>query len=229
MPIQSDAPTGIVVYDGWGLWGTAPNKLAAVATNDGDTSVIYAASGGVGVYQGFTFPFIGGVPDPINAGSLTAITREYAHGAGHNYYVFWARITEAVIGVDIDFAPQVHAAGGGYVACTGVGTNLSLAAVNAIQLLGFHGAGGPSNKAEFWVTQVYRTIDYGLGAGTLDSGPFTHLVASIAGAFIGSNLLLREMPKLSAFMKRRARKWLRPDEYELAWRAWRGYKRGVYV
>jgi len=225
MPVQNDAPTGIGLWDEWGLWGSAANKLAAVAANDGDTSVIYAASGGRGVYETFTFPFLGGIGDPVNAASITAITRHYAHGAGHNYYVFFNRVAEAVIGVDADFGPTVEAGGGGYVTCTtsAAGANLAAAAVNSQHSLGFHGAGGPSNKAEFWVTQVYRTVDYGFGsAGSAD--PFTHLVASIVGAFIGSGLLLREMPRVSAFMKQRAGKWLRPDEYETAWRAWREQK-----
>jgi hypothetical protein len=228
MPVQNDAPTGIVVWDEWGLWGAAASKLAAVAANDGDTSVIYAASGGRGVYQTFTFPFLGGIGDPVNAASVTAVTRHYAHGAGHNYYVFFARFAEAVIGADFDFGPTVEAGGGGYVNCTSnaAGAQLSAANVNGPHTLGFHGAGGPGNKAEFWVTQFYRTVDYGFGSsGSAD--PFTHLVASIAGAFIGSNLLLREIPKLSAFMRTRAQKWLRPDEYETAWRAWREQKRMV--
>lgn len=227
MPVQSDAPTGIAVWDGWGLWGSAPNKLAAVATSDGDTSVIYAASGGIGVYQGFTFPFLGGIADPVNSAFVAAWTREYAHGAGHNYYVFFNRVAEAVIGVDPDYAPFIHAAGGGYSLVGSPPVVATVAACNGVHTLGFHGAGGPSNKAEFWVTQVYRTVDYGLGAGTLDAGPFTQIIASIAGAFIGSGLTLRQMPKLSNFMRKRARKWLRPDEYETAWRAWRDYRHPV--
>ena len=226
MPVQVDAPTGISVHDGWGLWGSAGSKLEAVATNNGDTSVIYAASGGIGIYQGFTFPFMVGIGDPINAGSITALTREYAHGAGHIYFVLW-NDTSGVFGSDTDFSPFVHASGGSYFTCTTVGVGasggLALSAVNGVHSIGFSGAGGPSNKAEFWTTQVYRTIDYGYAAGA-GAGPFTHLISSIVGAFIGSGLSLREMPRISAFMRQKARIWLRPDEYELAWKGLRAQK-----
>jgi hypothetical protein len=131
-----------------------------------------------------------------------------------------------VIGADPDFAPFIHAAGGAYTLVGSAPVAATVAACNGVHTLGFHGAGGPGNKAEFWVTQVYRTVDYGFGsAGGAD--PFTHLVGAIAGAFIGSNLLLREMPRLSAFMRARAQKWLRPDEYETTWRAWQDYRHGV--
>ena len=231
MPVQVDAPTGISVHDGWGLWGAAGSKLEAVAANDGDTSVIYAASGGAGVYQGFTFPVLLGVGDPVNSASITALTREYAHGAGHIYFVLW-NDTAGTFGSDTDYSPFVHGSGGSYFTCTtaavGAAGGLALSAVNGVHSIGFSGAGGPSNKAEFWTTQVYRTVDFGYGA-VAGAGPFTHLISSIVGAFIGSGLSLREMPRISAFMRQKARIWLRPDEYELAWRAFREWKRARYA
>lgn len=229
MPTQQDFPIGVHgSFDQWGLWGSAGSKLAAVASADGDTSVIYAASGGAGYYQAFYFPFLGGVGDPVNSASITASVREYAHGAGHIFFVLFGNVT-GTFGVDTDFAPTVHAAGGAYASCTdpAAGAQLALAVVNGYHSLGFSGAGGPSNKAEFWCTYFYRTVDYGYGASA-GAGPFTHLIGSIVGAMIGSGLSLREMPAVSAMMKRKARKWLRPDEYETAWRAWREHKFAVW-
>lgn len=222
MPVQVDAPTFIATWDEWGLWGTAPDKLSAVATNDGDTSVIYAASGGRGVYQGFQFPFLGGIGDPVTSASVSAIVREYAHGAGHAFYVLFGHVDP--IGGDVDQASTVHDAGGGYttISQAAAGIYLGLGYVNTHHGLVFQGAGGSSNKAEFWVTQFYRTVSYGYGSAG-GAGPFTHLIGSIAGAFIGSGLSLREMTGLSAFMRSRAKRWLRPDEYEDAWRAWRSF------
>jgi hypothetical protein len=220
MPAQVDAPTGLGPYDEWALWGAAADKLQAVATNDGDTSVIYAASGGRGFYQGFYFPFIGGVADPVTSASITAVVREYAHGAGHILFVLWNAV-EGTYGVDHDWSVDVHAGGGNYVTCTtlAAGGGLALAAVNGSHAVGFSGAGGPSNKAEFWCTQVYRTISFDYGAAPA-AGDFTHLIGSLAGAFIGGNLLFREMPELSRFMKQRFGKWIRPDEYRFAWESW---------
>lgn len=221
MPIQVDAPTGIGAWDEWGLWGTAADKIAAVAGNDGDTSIIYAASGGRGVYQVYTFPFIGGVTDPVTSASVSAVVREYAHGAGHAFYVLWAHLDPG--GGDVDQAPTVHAAGGAYVtlSAAGSGGSLALASVNGQHSVVFQGAGGPSNKAEFWCTQFYRTVEFSYGAAGA-AGPFTHLIGSLVGSFIGAGLSLREMPRLNAFMRRRGR-WLRPEEYEPAWAAWREY------
>lgn len=222
MPVQVDAPVGIGVYDEWGLWGSAGDKLSAVATNNGDTSVIYAASGGRGVYQVFTFPFIGGVTDPVNSGSITAVIREYAHGAGHILYLLWGKV-DPIIGSETDHAPTVHAGGGGYVSVSssGSGATLALASVNNYHAIGFSGAGGPSNKAEFWCTQFFRTVSFDYG-GAPAAGNFIYDLVPFA-ALIGGNLLLREMPAVSALMRKRLKRWLRPDEYEAAWRAWRSY------
>ena len=92
----------------------------------------------------------------------------------------------------------------------------------------FSGAGGPSNKAEFWVTKIYRTVDYGFGAGGGAGEQFVDMIGPLVGFLIGGNLLLREMPRLSAYMKARHRKWLRPDEYEVAWRALRAQKHAAW-
>ena len=229
MPVQQDFPIGVNgAVDQWGLWGTAGSKLEAVASADGDGSVIYAASGGAGYYQAFFFPFLGGISDPVTSASVTGSVREYAHGAGHIFFVLWGK-TNGVFGVDTDFADSVHGGGGAYVQCTdaAAGAELALATVNGYHSLGFSGAGGPSNKAEFWCTQFYRTVSYGFGAAPA-TGDFTHLISSIVGAMIGSGLSLREMPAVSAMMRRKARKWLRPDEYEEAWRAWREQKHAVW-
>jgi len=145
MPIQSDTPISQGAYDEWGLFGSAPSKPASIQSDDGDTSVIYAASGGREVWDTYSFPLLTGVTDPVAAASITAITREYRHGAGHAYFMLW---NNAAVGSDQ--ASTVHNAGG-YTAVTfsASGGQLALSSVNGQHGAKFQGAGGVSNKAEF--------------------------------------------------------------------------------
>lgn len=220
MPVQTDTPSGLGATDDWGLWGSAANKMLAVATDDGDTSVIYASSGGALVIQLFTFPQLLGVADPVNAASLTAVTRQYLVGAGgRGYSIYWNSTQIAV-----NRAAEVDAVAPAYLSVTynAAGATLGLAVVNGQHGAGFTAAGGPSNKAEYWVTHLYRTVDYTFSAGS--AGEFAHLIGSLIGPLIGAGLLLRDMPALS---RRLGRIRLRPDEYEAAWRDWQAYKHPV--
>jgi hypothetical protein len=221
MPTLTDTPNGVGAKDlGWGLWGAATSKVDAVQTNDGDTSVVFASSGGALREQTFTFPSLLGVTDPVTAASLTAVTREYLKGGGgRSYYLQW---NSTQVGSNQE--ATVHAASPNYVSISyaASGATLALAVVNGEHGLQFSAAGGPSNKAEFWVTHLYRTIDFAYGVG--GAGQFSYLIGSLVGALIGANLLLRDMPRLSRALGRFR---LRPDEYEPAWRDWRERKRMV--
>lgn len=225
MPVQTDTPSGIGATDAWGLWGSAPSKLAAVAGNDGDTSVVYAASGGALVIQLFSFPPLLGVADPVNAASLTAVTRQYLAGAGGRGYSLYWNSTQ----IAVNRAAEVDAVKPAYLAVTynAAGANLVLATVNGQHGMGFTAAGGPSNKAEYWVTHVYRTVDFTYASGS--SLEFAHLIGSLAAGVIGSGLLLSEMPHLSRYMGRTRGVWLLPEELEPAWRAWHAQKRAAYA
>jgi hypothetical protein len=194
--------------------------MLAVAGDDGDTSIIYAASGGALVLQLFAFPQILGVADPVNAASLSAVTRQALVGAGgRSYYMYW-NSTQIVVNraADVDAVKPNYST----ITYTGAGATLGLAVVNGQHGFSFSAAGGPSNKAEYWVTHVYRTVNYTFSAGS--AGEFAHLIGSLIGPLIGAGLLLRDMPALSRCLGRIR---LRPDEYEAAWRDWQAYKHPV--
>jgi hypothetical protein len=224
VPIQTDAPSGIGAQSDWALWGSAANKLAAVATDDGDTSVIYAASGGALKTELFTFPSLLGVTTPVNAATLVCRVREALPGAGgRGFSALWNSVQDGT-----NWQATVHAARPSYVTITfsAAGGQLALTAVNGQHGWVFTAAGGPTNKAEFWITQTYRTVDFTYQTGS--AGEFADLIGSIA-LVIGGGLLLAEMPKLSAYLHKCRRIRLKPDEYEPAWRAWTNLRHRVYA
>ena len=219
MPVQTDTPSGIGSITDWGLYGSAPNKLQAVATNDGDTSLIFASSGGRTVIDLYTFPVLLGVADPVSAASLTSVVRIYlTGGGGRGFYNYW---NSAQIAVN-----RASEIGSSYVAITSnlAGADLVLATVNGQHGAQFNAAGGPSSKAEAWLTHLYRSVTFTYNTGS--AGEFAHLIGSLVGTLIGGNLLLREMEAVSMAM---GRVRLLPSEYEPAWREWKAQKRAVYA
>lgn len=216
MPIQVDAPINIGSKDDWGLWGDgAPaTKMIALATNDGDYTVIWAASGGAWWTQLLQFPAIAGVTDPVTAASITAVTRmEMPGGGGIGFFMYWN-------GTSLGVNRNVDVVGFEYrpITYTAIAPHLTLASVNGEHGFLFFAAGGPQNKAEYWVTQAYRTVNYSYLVG--DAGEFAYMIGSLAGAAIGGGLLFREMPGLARYIWRKARYLIKPEEYETAWRAW---------
>jgi hypothetical protein len=220
MPTQVDTPIATTATNDWGSSGAA-NKMLAVATDDANRSFIYASSGGRNVKQHFAFPPYSAIVDPVNSASLTARARRYLKGGGAR--TFYLRWNGADVGTN--WAARVNAVYPNYRTATEAlaGANLALAAVNGEHGCRFSAAGGPSNKGEYWVTHLYRTIDFDYPSGSADS--FAHNIATWAGLAIGAGLLLREMPALAAYIWARGRILLRPDEYERAWRAWKAQKR----
>jgi len=217
MPSQTDVPINTGASSDWGLWGSAPNKMAAVATNNGDTSVIYASSGGRVVRETMQFPTLAGIADPVTSASITAIVREYLQGGGgRSFAAIWNSVQDST-----NRQQEVHLARPNYVTVTysAAGAGLALAAANGEHGFMFSAAGGPSNKAEFWITQLYRTVNYTYLAG--NAGEFAYMIGSLIGAFIGGNLLFREMPALARFLWKRHGYLIRPDEYAEAFRAWK--------
>jgi hypothetical protein len=218
MPTQVDTPSNTGSYNQWGLWGAAPNKMQAVATNDGDTSIVYAASGGREVIDQYVFPLLAAIVDPVTSASITAWTRMYLKGAGgRGYSLRWNGVE-----VGANRQQEVRLAFPNYIEVTysAAGAELTLAAANGQHGMKFNAAGGPSNKAEYWVTHLYRTVSFDYL--TSDAGEFAHIIGSIAGAVMGSGLLFREMPALARYIWRKRGFLIHPGEYELAWRAWRG-------
>lgn len=221
MPVQTDVPNGIGSPDDWGLWGSAPDKVAAVGTADGDTSVIYGFSHGRHVVQHYTFSPILGVGDPVNAASITAYAREYQPGnAARAFYLHW---NGAALGSN--YGETIHLAAPNYGLYSYAAGAATLAAVNGQHGCEMYAVSGTG--FEVWVSNIYRTVDYnfgGGGAGTADT-QFAHLIGCLVGALIGGGLMLREMSALSRAM---GKVRLRKDEYEAAWRAWRAYRHPVW-
>jgi hypothetical protein len=217
MPTLIDHPTDVGATDEWGLFGSAGSKMEAVASNDGDASIIYATTGGTTPRQLFRFSPIGGVTDPVTSASLVMVGRVFTPGGGANEIVpVWNSVRGAV-----NFWTS-FAALSVYTTMTHTVAAPTVAACNGEHGIDIHAAGGPTNKFEFWVTELRREVALDFSAGAGDS--FAHLIGSLVGALIGSNLLLRDMYRLPLG------NWkLLPHEYEPAWRAWREQKRMVLV
>jgi hypothetical protein len=217
VPIQIDYPTGLGTEDVWGLSG-APNKLQAVGSNDGDSSIVYADSGGAIRVQRFLFPTIAGVADPVNDSDLYVRAREYALGVGGWHFFFQWNGVQA--GSDQQLTLRT-VPGNAYILLTHSAGATTLAAVNGEHGFQMSAAGGPANKWEVWVTEFYRTVDFTYPAG--NAGEFAHLIGSLA-ASIGATLLTRDMMALARSIYRRTRVFIKPSEYEQALRAWRREK-----
>jgi len=216
MPIQTDVPVNTGAQAAWKLTGAASKPLA-VATNDGDSSVIWASSGGKDLREAMQFPVLAGIADPVTSASLSAVAREYEKGGGGRYFqAIWNSVM-----IVVNRQAEVHVARPNYVTVTysAAGGELALAAVNGEHGWMFQGGGGPLNKSEYWITHLYRTVNFSYTAG--NAGEFAYMIGSIAAAFIGANLLLRDMPALARLLARRAGYLIRPDEYVDAHRAWR--------
>lgn len=220
MPVQTDTPDGIGSIDDWGLWGSAANKIAAVQTHDGDTSVIYGFSKGREVVQLYTFPVILGVADPVTSAKIKCYVREYQPGnATRNFYFYW---NSAKLGTNWGETIHIfHSASYGLYEYDAGGA--SLAAVN-----GHHGVYMNSVSGtgwEVWVTQIIREVTFGFSGSAMSADTsFSHLIGSIA-ALIGGNLLLSEMPRLNRAL---GKVKLLENELEPAWRAWNAQKRAVW-
>jgi hypothetical protein len=225
MPVQIDTPIGIGAWDEWGLWGAAPDKVSAVQTFDGDTSVIYAHSTGRVRIQLYAFSPIVGVTDPVTAAGLTFTARLHQPGdsTGRFLHIQWGTTADTPYGTN--YAQSIVDAGGAYVtnSLVGAGGELALAKVNGNHGLYYGNNGGTG--WECWCSYLARTVDFGFGGGSMTADTqFAHLIGSIA-ASIGGNLLLREMPALNRAL---GNVKLRPDEYETAWKAWRNHKFPVW-
>jgi hypothetical protein len=223
MPVQVDHPSGLGSRDDWGLEGAA-SKLLAVAADDGDSSIVYADSGGREPLQLFTFPPLVGITSPVNAASLTVRVRAYNNGVGGQYFWFWWNNAKDAT----NHATDIRAVQPAYTTRTfsAAGGNLALAAVNGEHGFSMQAAGGPTQKWEVWLTECYRTVNYDYGAGAATN--FAHLVGGLVGA-IGASLLFRDMPVLARAIYRKTGILLRQDEYLPALRAWRRERHTVMV
>jgi hypothetical protein len=178
MPTQIDTPIGVGADNYWGLYGPgATDKLQAVRTNDGDTSLIYGVSGGRLTKQTYTFPVLANVVDPVTSAGVGAYAKKYTNGGGaQSLYTVW---NNARMPTNLYFMIN-------YSAYTLIGENtsgagLALAAVNGSHGIEVSAAGGPSNPVEVWITQLYRQVTFDFSVAT-GAGDFAYLIGSLIGA-----------------------------------------------
>ncbi len=222
MPTQVDAPINVGSPTDWGLFGSAGSKVSAVKNNDGNASIVFASSGGRLVSDDYVFSPLAGVTDPISAASLTAVTRTYLKGAGGRaYFIRWNGVRSGS-----NRQAEVRLQEPNYVSITytATGGELALASVNGEHGMEFSAAGGPTQKAEYWVTQVFRSTTFGYTAGSAEG--FGYQMGAIAAA-IGAGLLMRDMPALAKRLWTERRFLIHPEEYGEALRAWQAQKRMV--
>jgi hypothetical protein len=217
MPTLIDHPTDVGATDEWGLFGAAGSKMEAVAANDGDASVIYADTGGLTPRQLFRFSPIGGATDPVTSAAIVMVCRVVTPGGGANIIkAVWNSVAHAT-NHWTSFSDL-----SAYKTMTSSVAAPTVAACNGEHGIEIFAAGGPTNQFELWCTELHREVALDFSAGAGES--FAHLIGSLVGALIGSNLLLRDMSRLPLGRWR-----LEPHEYEPAWREWNAQKRMVLV
>lgn len=230
MPEQTDTAVSTGIKNEWYQYPySVPNKVVAVRTNDGDSSVVFAVSNAAWKWQTYNFSPLEGIVDPVNDATLTAVARAYSDGTGaQTLKLVWGHsggTTGAISHPDVQYGFGRILPKTSYLTCTvGDGdTGFSLTAARVTGEHGFYMRG--TGSYEIFVTYLARYVDYDY-TGSDQAGPFTHNIATLAAAAIGGGLLLRDMPALARYMSRwvSGRSWkLRPDEYEKAWRIWREY------
>lgn len=217
MPVQTDYPTSIGSRDEWAL-GAGVSKIAAVETNDGDSSFVLCRSGGAQKVQLFRFPLLVGVTDPVTSSTLYTWARQREAGVGARYfYLYWNGAQAGSNWGEFYNSFPGYISNGTYSAAAP-----TLAAVNGEHgFVGF-GSGGPDLKWEIWLTQLYRTTDFTYGVGSAGDN-FAHLIGSIAAA-IGANLLMRDMPALALTVQTKTRTLILPSEYAEALAGWKSQR-----
>ena len=207
--IQIDSPIEVGASSDWAL-GAGASKVAAVATNDGDTSFLSAYSGGRVNTQLFIFPPLVGITDPVTAASLSLIARKGINGSGgQSLFFLWNSVVAgtnqwANLPTDYTYVGLPYSAGTPAVAATNGQHGFYMSA-----------AGGPSGGTEIWATMFFRSVTFEFTA--VDSEGFSYLVGQWIVAALGAGLMFREMPKIAAFLRRNGL-LLEPREYAEAFR-----------
>lgn len=212
MPLQTDAPTGIGTEQDWQI-GAGASKVEAVRTNDGDTSFLYAYSGGRVNSILFTFPTIIGAVSPVTAATLGLWARKHINGSGGQSLFF--KWNGAVVGsnqwaslpTDYSYIGLPYNAG-----------TPTVAEANGPHGFYMSAAGGPAGGTEIWTTMFSRAVSFDLDA--IDSTGFNFLVGSIM-ASIGANLLMRDMGGVLKALRRKGLQ-IYPHEVKETFRRLRG-------
>lgn len=220
MPTIQDAPSGVGSLSDWGL-GAGASKFEAVATNDGNTSYLYAFSGGRVNSQTFTFPILTGAVDPVTSAQVAMYARKSINGTGgQSLYMVWNGAPEGLNlwgELPLDFTYG------------GMGTIIAaptLAAVNGQHGFYMSAAGGPGGGAEIWVTQMFRLVTFTYSA--VDSDGFAYLVGSLFAGIVGSGLLFRDMAKVARTVWTKRHVLVEENEYRDVFDVWRGLRHREY-
>ena len=206
--IQTDAPIEVGAQSDWSL-GAGASKVAAVATNDGDTSFLSAYSGGRVNTQLFIFPPLVGIADPVTAATLGLYARKGINGSGgQSLFFLW---NSAVVGSNQwSSLPTDYS----YIGLPYNAGTPTVAATNGQHGFYMSAAGGPNGGTEIWATMFSRAVSFEFTA--VDSEGFAYLVGQWIVATLGGWFLLEEMPKVAAFLRRNGL-FLEPREYAVAY------------
>jgi len=150
------------------------------------------------------------VSDPVTAASLSLIARKSVNGTGgQSFYFMW---NGARVGSNQwSNLPTDNS----YVGLPYSSVTLTLASVNGQHGFEMSAAGGPEGGTEIWATMFFRSVTFEFTAA--DSDGFAYLVGQWIVAALGAGLLSSEMPKVSAFLRRKGL-FLEPREHAEAFR-----------
>lgn len=192
----------------WAL-GAGASKVAAVGSNDGDTSYIYK-DGIPPVAQRFLFPAVpADAESPLVQATILAVAMYFTAGNPVTLYLDWDGASDAGRSILLNT----------YDAYERVISAPTKAAAN-----GEHGVTHAASNAgaETHVTEVYRTMD------VVFANKAFILIMDLVAPLIGAGLTIGQMPALARELDRwrpvggvMRRFALKPDEYRTAWEAWR--------
>jgi len=205
VPTVTDHPSAEGSVSNWGLAAGA-SKVAAVATNDGDTSYIFK-TGVPAVAQRFLFP---AVPDDAESPLVQATIEAQARRGTDDvtFYLDWDSASDGGRAILMTYALYTRTIS----APTKAAANREHGVTHA----------GPFSTSESKVTELYRTID------VVFANKAFILIMDLLAPLIGVGLTLAQMPALAREIDRwrpAGGVWrrfaLRPDELPIAWEAWR--------
>jgi hypothetical protein len=217
MPTVIDAPSAIGYWDQWGL-GAGASKVAAVQTNDGDTTYVYhdGPAGGIR-YESYQYPSLPADFLVSISVSCTTVQRRVAGTVSAGVHIYATTTGYGNIGTS-------------YAAYSATRTE----AVSRATLEAYEGgpAGNSGAGNTHYCTQVYRTVDY------VPAGGFC--IVDLMGALVGAAATLAELGRavgafnarqLAAFHAGRARRAYRlhSSEVPVFARQWREWRRPVFV
>jgi hypothetical protein len=213
MPVSDLAASDItgVPYDQWQLYAGA-SKVAAVATNDGDTTIIRSGKSNYRQCFNVSWPsFIGKVNSLVAKGYLKYVTAAWNAGVGCRNS---AGEDMSNVGMTASYALYTRTCsrpGGG-----SWGPSDCASGVTWLQVMCYTSPGSGNVPC----TQLWFTLDYDVAGSCV-----IIQILSVLLPFLGPGLTLAQMDGINRLLYRLARTRLRPDEYAAALASLREWRR----